>query len=299
MRLNKISLKDKALFEKYLALRPHQLSVYSFANIYIWKSFFDISWVVIDDSLCVFFKDKIGSFLYLPPLGLKESPSVISEIFKFLDKENKNLEFSHIENVESQDLEFYKDLGFDCVLKSHDYICNSQDLALLEGNNFKSKRASCNYFSKHFDYTFDKLSLKDVRDCLKLYSVWAKQRQVDNRDKIYLGMLEDSRVTLKEAFSKYRELGFRGIRVKVDNKIRGFTFGFALNKDTFCILFEITDLSIKGLAQFIFREFSRELKDYRYINIMDDSGLDNLKEVKLSYHPKMQVPAYIIRRRLA
>jgi hypothetical protein len=64
-------------------------------------------------------------------------------------------------------------------------------------------------------------------------------------------------------------------------------------------LYEITDLSIKGLAQFIFRAFAEELKNYRYLNIMDDSGLANLKKVKLSYHPERLVPAYIARRRMA
>jgi len=75
-----------------------------------------------------------------------------------------------------------------------------------------------------------------------------------------------------------------------------FTFGFKLNKDTFCILYEITDLSIKGLSQFIFRQFCSELKNHRYINIMDDSGLVNLKRVKLSYHPQRTIPSYTVTR---
>jgi hypothetical protein len=61
---------------------------------------------------------------------------------------------------------------------------------------------------------------------------------------------------------------------------------YEINKDTFCILYEITDLSVKGLAQFIFKEFATELTGYKYINIMDDSGLENLKKVKLSYQPE-------------
>jgi len=73
-----------------------------------------------------------------------------------------------------------------------------------------------------------------------------------------------------------------------------FTFGFKLNKDTFCILYEITDLSIKGLSQFIFRQFCSELKNHRYINIMDDSGLVNLKRVKLSYHRREQSPVILL-----
>ena len=43
--------------------------------------------------------------------------------------------------------------------------------------------------------------------------------------------------------------------------------------------------------------FAQELKNYKFINVMDDSGLENLKKVKLSYHPVKLVPAYIVRRK--
>ena len=297
MHLNKITFKDKALFDKYLAFGEHQLSVYAFANIYIWRKFFDINWIIIKDSLCVFFADNIGTFLYFPPLSKANSVQVVEEAFKILDKNNKNVAFAHIENVEEKDLSFFQNLGYDCSLKAHDYICNSKDLAALKGNKFKSKRASCNYFTKHYNHKLQKLSLKYRGDCLKLYMLWMKQHKAHEQDHIYQGMLSDSQISLKEAFAKYAAFGFKGAVVKVDNIIKGFTFGFPLGKDTFCILYEITDLTIKGLAQFIFRAFSQELIDYRYINIMDDSGLDNLKQVKLSYHPLRQVPAYIVRRK--
>jgi len=119
-------------------------------------------------------------------------------------------------------------------------------------------------------------------------------RKESNPDPVYQGMLSDSLTCLEVFLKDYKKLGGLGRIVKINGKIRGFTFGFALNKDTFCVLYEVTDLSVKGLAQFIFWKFCRELKDYRYINIMDDSGLENLKRVKLSYHPEKLVPAYIV-----
>ena len=71
--------------------------------------------------------------------------------------------------------------------------------------------------------------------------------------------------------------------------------GYPLNLDTFCLLFEITDLNIKGLSQFIYREFCKELTNrYKWMNAMDDSGLENLKRVKQSYHPKQLIPTYNI-----
>lgn len=297
MRLNKLVFSDKDKFDKYLGFEEHRLSVYSFANIYIWRKFFDISWTIIDDSLCIFFKDNIGTFLYLPPLGKQNRHSLVDKVFNILDKENNNPELVHFENIEEKDLSFYVNLGFVCDLKSHDYLCKRTDLAGLVGEKFKSKRASCNYFTKHFHYKCRKLIQNDKDDCLKLFELWMGQRKCGKNDSVYQGMLEDSRVCLIDAFDNYSKLDFQGLVVEIENKIKGFTFGFKLNSQTFCILYEITDLSVKGLAQFIFRSFAQELKDYKYINVMDDSGLENLKKVKLSYHPKELVPAYSVRRK--
>lgn len=297
MNLNKLSLQDKGVLDKYLSLKHHELSVYSFANIYIWKKFFEIRWVIIEDSLCVFFQDKIGTFLYLSPLARGNNSEVVFRVFEVLEKLNKNSEFAHLENIEEEDAGFYRKFGFDCIQKSQDYILGRQELAGLKGNKFKSKRASCNYFIKNFDFTFMKLFPKDREECLELYSLWAKERKSVDGDLIYQGMLEDSRISLKEALDNYSKLGFKGIKIQIGKAMKAFTFGFELNKETFCILYEITDLSVKGLAQFIFSKFASELGSYKYINIMDDSGLDNLKKVKLSYHPKRLVPAYIVRRK--
>jgi hypothetical protein len=297
MKLNKLSLKDKQIFIKYLGLVQHDLSTYVFENIYIWRRLFCIEWAIIEDNLCIFFKDKIGVFLYITPLGKNKNPETVGKCFKIMDRFNRNKDISRIENIESGDLSFYQGIGYDCKIKSYDYLCLRSSLSGLQGNQFKSQRACFNYFTKHYDFEYLPFTLRHRDDCLKLYDNWAGVRKAQNPDHLYQGMLKDSRICLKIALESYSALDLLGRVVKINKEIRGFTFGFKLNTDTFCILYEITDLSIKGLAQFIFREFSQELTAYKYINIMDDSGLENLKKVKLSYHPVKLIPAYITNRR--
>lgn len=292
--LKKISLKDKETFNSFLSLARHELSVYAFENIYIWKGLFDIYWCLIDGSLCVFFQDTIGTFLYLPPLGKKISHKAVEGAFQVMDGFNKNKEISRIENLEEQDLKSYQELGFKPIPKSVDYVCSQKELADLKGAKFKSKRACYNCFTKHSEFEYLPFSKKDGPACLKLYALWARQRKTKSKDKIYQGMISDSQTCLKILLEDYPRLNITGRVVKAGSRFCAFTFGFPVNPDTFCVLYEITDLSVNGLAQFIFREFCREMKDYKYINIMDDSGLENLKAVKLSYHPVKLVPAYIV-----
>lgn len=296
MRLNKLTLRDQGIFNKHLAFARHELAACSFANIYIWRAIFDIQWVLVENSLCIFFRDKIGCFMYLPPLAKEPRPRVIKQMFEAMDSINQNKDISRIENIGQGDLEYYRALGYLCHQKYPDYLCSRNDLALLKGNKFKSQRASYNYFIKHYDSEALELKLKDKTDCFCLFNDWIEERKAHCHEDVYCGMLEDNRKVIKEALSNYKQLGLKGIVVKVDQQVKGFTFGYELNNDTFCILYEITDLSIKGLAQFIFRRFSTELKNYSYINIMDDSGLDNLRKVKLSYKPKRLIPAYIVTR---
>ncbi len=297
IRTNKLSLNDRKIFTKYLNLSENQLAVYIFVNIYIWRNLFDIEWVLIEDNLCIFFKDKIGSFLYLNPLGSNIVGRTLRKIFIILDRHNKNTNISRIENVEDKDTLFFKNLDYECKLKSYDYLCLRNDLVGLRGNKFKHKRAAFNYFFKNYKFEYLPYLENYKKDCLKLYDHWARQHKIKNTDPIYQGMLKDSKISLEVALNNYSYLELVGRVVKINGKIKGFTFGYRLNPEVFCILYEITDLSIKGLAQFIFREFCRELEDYKYINIMDDSDLKNIREVKLSYQPVKLIPAYIVRRK--
>jgi hypothetical protein len=278
-----------------LALSIHELAAYSFANIYIWKALYDIEWVVIADSLCIFFRDPVGCFMYLPPLTAgKPQLGVIQQAFAIMDKFNKNKDICRIENIPQEDLDNYRSFGYIGYEKYPDYLCLRSDLALFRGNKFKSQRAAYNYFIKHYDYALGSLGLGDRMGCLNLFNSWIKERRAQCNDDVYCGMLEDNRKVIKLALANYKHLNLEGIVVRVNKEIKAFSFGYRINRNIFCILYEITDLAIKGLAPFIFRQFSQNLKSYQYINIMDDSGIENLRKTKLAYKPARLIGAYIV-----
>jgi hypothetical protein len=296
MELKTLQIKDKPLFDKFFKLKDHQLSVYAFQNLYIWKALFSISWAIIDASLCIFFRDRLGIFLYLPPQGAHPSPKAINASFEIMDRYNKQRAASRIENIEEKEAPIYQNLGFACREKFPEYLCRRDDLVGLRGNRFKSKRAGVNYFQKHCRFEYTGFTPRHRKECLGLYDYWKKERQQKYKDALYRGMLGDSRKCLEVLLDNFAKLDFTGAMVRIDKRIKAFTFGFSLSRNTFCILYEISDLSIKGLSQYIFRRFCAEQKNYRYINIMDDSGLGNLREVKLSYRPYRLVPSFIARR---
>ena len=98
------------------------------------------------------------------------------------------------------------------------------------------------------------------------------------------------RVALHDA----AELGLLGLVVEVEGRLAAYTLGYPLSDSVFCILFEIADRDVRGLAQYIFREFCRSLARSEFINAMDDSGLEGLRRAKQSYHPERIVTSYIV-----
>ncbi|MFC1709602.1 DUF2156 domain-containing protein [Candidatus Omnitrophota bacterium] len=294
MQLYQLSLKHRSLFDKFLFFRQHDLAAYAFENIFIWQKLYKIFWAKIDNKLCVFFKDRVGCFMYLPPLGRDVSAEVIRGCFEIMDMHNKNEIIARIENVEKQDIGYYKKLGFETILGGRDYVCKKSDLVALKGNRFKGKRAAVNSFEKKYKFQYWPYKNTDKSECIRLYRLWIDERKVNNKDVIYQSLLEDNFTAFKTAIHSYNKLGFMGKVIKINNRIQAVTIGYPLGRETFVVLFEVCNLKFKGIAQHIFREFCRE-QPFKDINIMDDSGLDSLKKVKLSYRPHKTVDNFIVR----
>jgi hypothetical protein len=75
----------------------------------------------------------------------------------------------------------------------------------------------------------------------------------------------------------------------------GFTVGCPLHDGrTFHVMFEVSDLSVKGAAQYMFRELCREMQPFDRINAGSASDLDNLARVKESYRPAERLPSHTL-----
>ncbi len=270
-----------------------ELSRYAFAPHYVWRGFFDFYWTIIDDQFCLFANQAGDYFMPILPMGTSPNEEVIRQVYGFLLATNRAKQIARIENVPAHLISIFRRMGFHAVQKETEYLYEKVDLIQLKGDRYRSKRAAYNMLIRnHPTVQLSPYYPVHLSECLALYETWRQEREARYHDGIYRAMLEDSQHAHRAGLMNYRELGLIGRVVFVDGVLKGYTFGYPLNNEIFCVLFEVADLTVKGLAQFLFREFCRERVGYRWINTMDDSGLENLKRVKLSYRPTQQLSSY-------
>jgi len=294
--MNNDLLNKKSLVEDFLRSHKEQyrLSTFSFVNVFAWQPFFDFEFRNIDGNLCVFARNELGAFLYLPPLGEKISAGAVAECFADMETVNKGSGVSRIENVSEDLLASFSGGRYSFFRKGYEYLYYRKDIVELKGNAFKPERAAYNHFVKHYRYQYLPFVKSMKAECLALYDRWAAGRRKKYDQDIYLEMIKDSREVHRLALEFSRELELSGRVVLVDGEIRAYSFGYPLNRRCFCVFLEIADLAVKGLPVFIFREFCAEEGAAQFINVMDDSGIENIRRTKLSFHPCCLEPSYVV-----
>lgn len=72
----------------------------------------------------------------------------------------------------------------------------------------------------------------------------------------------------------------------IDGRIKAFTFGEPLNKNTVVIHIEKADPDVEGLYAFINQKFLAEFwQNYEFVNREEDLGKEGIRKAKMSYHP--------------
>lgn len=313
--LKPFALSTKTLMQEYLKQFDLNISDYSFCANYIWLSKVSGFYSIINDTFCLFAMSGGELSMLLPPLGKpKNCYESIAECFKIMNANNSSDYYSKIEYVCDSFLEefithtnegevIFSSLdNYIIEKKLADYIYVSDDLIELKGNAYHTKRTEINKFKRTYpNYFLEQLDCKKHSEDIQfLFDEWAKNRmkyipkaEMD----AFLDGIYQERLAIKRCLKDYETLKLDGLVMYINDELKGFTIGEQICSDTASILIEKTDFETLGCAQFIFREFSKTLKEKyncKYINVGDDMGFENLKKVKMSYRPEKIIPKYTI-----
>jgi len=312
LHLNPLTIKDQFRLHQSIAATliggKTPLATWAFPPHYIWKDLLTYSWTEIDGWWCLFAEYHDGMFMPLPPVGpLSEvgSPSgsplkdVLCQVIEFMDTRNGGSKVTRIESIPADLKEEIQQWGYTLTPKDSDYLYHTTNLIHLKGNPYKSQRAAYNRFVRAHRIRFSPYRIIDRDACFALFHRWVHQKEEipfcrsEPNEEVARLMLRDAASAHRVALQDYRELGLTGRIVWVDGSVKAYTFGYPRSREVFCVLLEVADRSVYGLAQYLFREFCREFQQYPFVNTMDDSGLPGLAKAKRAYHPCQLVPNYI------
>lgn len=298
--LTSLSENDRVLFESALEKSEtnNLLSAYSWPPLWIWKDHLDYFWRISHGLFCLFAKSPDGFFMPILPAGGPFSETVIRKCFEIMDSLNPDPAVSRIENVGEDRVDRFKNQGFKIIETEQEYLYETGAIVDLAGDRFKSQRWAENRFQREHKNAlvrFEGFRTDDLNECLELHKKWTEQKEpADSHSEARL-MLEDSYSAHKRALENADKLGLRARVVRIDGRISGYTAGFPFREGIFCVLLEVADRALPGLAVFLFREFCREVKAFPRIHAMGDSGLEPLRKAKLSYHPGGIFLTYIVK----
>jgi Fe-S-cluster containining protein len=315
--LELLTVDHRVTCETVMRTSESFLACYAFAPQYVWRDLFKYSWTTLADHFCLFAQDDDGMFMPLPPMAMEARPdargasrgaedafaTAVGQAFVLMRERNGGRNgVARIEGVtEKQKAELEK-LGCRVMPKAMDYLYPANALTALAGDRYKSQRNACNRFASEHRFRVEPYQLHHRDACLALYRRWRAQQEArENLDDVARHLLKDAESAHTLGLSEAEALGLAGLVVWVEGSLCAYTLGYALPgrssgpDSVFCVLFEIADRSILGLAQFIFRECCRLAVEHglKWINTMDDSGLPSLARSKQAYHPTRLVPQYL------
>ncbi|NWF73399.1 MAG: DUF2156 domain-containing protein [Nitrospirae bacterium] len=297
--LHRFTLEDiprmTAALERSEWCHAQSLAAYAPAYHYMWNGLLAYWWMELQGTFCLFAQSPDGWFMPLPPIGTGPIDAPLSDAMELLYRWNGDSSVSRVENLPSQLAPELARLGYRVTPKEPDYLYRATDLAALAGDRYKSQRALCNRFEREQSCEVDAYQAGDLRDCRALLGGWSRQKQAEGLESFGAMLLADARSAHETIWSQAPDLRVTGKVVRVRGRLCAYTFGYWLTSTTFCVLLEVTDRTLSGLAQYLFRETCRTAlaAGAEYINAMDDAGLPGLRRSKQAYHPAMLIPNFV------
>ncbi|MGL6114525.1 MAG: DUF2156 domain-containing protein [Cetobacterium sp.] len=284
MEWKNLSMDSKEVIDKYCKGK-FQSSDLNFTNFLVWSLSEEIKYREDEDILYV--KGFLqGKEYYFPPFhvdGLKALRKINLAFKKILDQggqiffipeEYKILLEDRFNFVENRDY--------------FDYIYLREDLETLAGRKYSKKKNKIAQFVKSYDYEYEKISQENIEEVKKFQEKWFENRKEDP-------MIVKENMGINLLLNNFDHLGIKGGLIRVGEEIVAYSLGEILNENTLLVHTEKALSDYKGSYQIINRLFvMNEGKKCFYINREDDSGIEGLREAKLTYFPNYLLKKYEI-----
>lgn len=298
MEFKRIEITDRARVSELLAQSGFLGCEYTFGNNFVWRNFYNVEIAFADGFyFCKYGRENDVKFSY--PAGRSLSDDDIKRAVELLDgycrETETKLVFSASGGITRRLLELYPESKAEYSRDTSDYIYLAEDLTQLKGKKYHAKRNHLNRFYEN-NWSFEPLTADNMEECMEMNERWCGE----NIDCAVISDAErssrlDEECIVRCSFKYFNELGYIGGVLRVDGKVQAFTFGESASGECFVVHVEKALRDYQGAYTAINREFVKSLGGkYRYINREEDTGAENLRKAKLSYHPVFLEDKYFV-----
>lgn len=261
----------------------------SAANLFLYRNKYETQIAFFDNMLFRRYKIENQICYGIPlVLGTENKEKILDGIDLLISEnlENPSIVFAY---VYESDLELLKSKYQHRVKETlqenaFDYIYLRENLAVLEGANYKKKRNHISRFLRSFPQAkFQMLSKENLHFVWEVEKLWVEAAKHQGE---FSTSLEQEYFIIKEALENFDSLNLSGGIVFVDEKPVAMTVASSINSKIMDIHFEkaIMPYAFEGAYSFINCEFAKTQNSMLF-NREEDLGIPGLKKAKLSYYP--------------
>lgn len=287
-----VKLEDKEMFEQHSYIMGEASCDMAFANLVCWAHLYNPEIAEWGEFIFIRFKDnKSSQHTYTEPIGVGDNIAAFNLLAEFVEHTGEPfkmlaLSANFAEKIRSS-IPF---CGYYIYPRrsQFDYIYNTSQLQTLAGKRLQPKRNHINTFKKLYNFTTEPLLARHKHQVMKLVEEWREGKE--NGD---LDAYENERKAIEYGMDNFDALSLYGLALYVDGDLAAFTYGSAINENTFCIHIEKGSVRYERSFAMVNYLFANSLpKQYCYINREEDLGIQGLRDAKLSYQPIMLYPKF-------
>lgn len=270
------------------------------ADSLIWMDCYRIAFAVTDKAILWLMQDD-GTFLSAMPIcseeDLEESFLLTKQYFNEVLQCPLVMQLADEEAVKALHLEESPEFEVREQVELKDYLYDGEALRNLTGKKLRKKKNHLNYFEREYAgrYEYKTLTIADEDEIVAFLDMWAENKGEEKE--IHL---EYELLGIRTLIKHSQEIDVKMAGVYVDGQLEAFTIGsFNAREDMAVIHVEKANVTIRGLYQFINREFlRREFAGVSLVNREDDLGQEGMRKAKLSYDPLGYARKYFVKQKM-
>ena len=286
MEFKKLEFGDLELIKKYYHKYTNRTCDRTIGGSFMWRDYFHTMYAFVDDTL-VMKCEKDRETVFYFPMG-ENLDKALAEIETYCEKESIAPEFVSLSKEEMEYLKLrYKDATVIENRDWSDYLYLTTDHANFTGRKFTTQRNHINKFLKNYEnWEFKKIDEKTLEDVKEFY------RDYEERFAKSEVTANEEQEKTNEVLNQYKEYGFLGYALYVNEKVVGFSLGEIIG-DIMFIHVEKADKLMDGVNTMLVMQFAKAFEgQVTYLNREEDVGDLGLRYSKTKYRPIDMVYKY-------